>query len=217
MSINEPIEHAQKTTGKVTAKQLLTALRAGDGKAGLHGRAAHERASYSDSFVFLARTSRKDRKSGAEQVTEIEVPGWVSNGTTSETEEHTAAPDSGLSRRRWFTYSNAFRPMKGFWWLFAAEERLRDALECLPGDAQVSFHVALDHGTSELHIGATVTTDFATYKGLHTDHLYLVAECKGRNGKSKTRTFLIDASTGVHNTARFGSPRDERDAQGYAK
>jgi hypothetical protein len=168
--MNEPTEHAQQTTGKVTARALLSVLK-GCASASLHGYAAPNRASYSDSFVF--DVVAKHEKAGIETRKTLAVPGWVSNGLTDE--------------------GNAHRPIKGFWWLYAVTDRVLDVLDLLPSDAEVSFHVYQDAGTSP------VLTDAK----LHADHLYLCANYTSR-GKRVTRTFMIDAHTGKHNSARFG-------------
>lgn len=187
--MNEPTVHAQKTTGKVTAKALLAVLKGCD-SAALHGRAAFDRASYSDSFIFDVRAVFK--RKGVETSKEIAVPGWVSNGHTDEKETHKSLSDG----RSFDVYSGVHRPEKGFWWLYAVTDRVTDVLELLPSDAEVSFHVYLDAGTNQSCIDAT----------MHADHLYMVATYTSR-GKQVTRRFLLDATTGRHNTARFGASR----------
>lgn len=169
--MNEPTEHAQKTTGPVTAGALLAVLR-NCASASLHGTAAPDRAEWSDSFTFrmVARFERK----GVTSQKEIHVPGWVSNGRTDDPEI-------------------VHRPRAGFWWLYAVTDRLVDALELLPADAQIAFHVYLDAGTTEALRRAQ----------LHGDRLTLHAHYS-RRGKTVTRSILLDAQTGPHNTARFG-------------
>jgi hypothetical protein len=183
--MNEPTVHAQQTTGATTAKALLAVLKGCD-SAGLHGRAATDRASYSDSFVFdvIATSKRK----GVETRKEVSVPGWVSNGSDDTKETH-----KSLSGRPFDVYSGVFRPERGFWWLYAITDRVIDILDLLPSNAEIAFHVWLDGGTTETLIGTT----------LHADHLYMVATYTSR-GKRIERRFMIDASTGQHNTARFG-------------
>jgi hypothetical protein len=213
MAINEPTERAQAQTGKVTARQMLAAIRQGDMFSGcyFHGHATHDRPSYSDSFIFTLSSVKKDRKSKAETVTKIDVPGWVSNGSTSETKEHTPPADGSLLRGKWWTQPTAYRPTSGFW--SVAREHLRDLLEVLPGDALVAFHVSLDSGTNEYLIRAKSDMNHEAYTGLHCDRLYLVAEITKR-GKTVQRTFMVETSTCPHNSARFGSPRHERDETG---
>lgn len=187
--MNEPTVHAQKTTGITTVKALLAVLKGCD-SAGLHGRAAFDRASYSDSFVFDVRATFK--RKGVESHKEISVPGWVSNGHTDEKETHKSLSDG----RSFDVYSGVHRPEKGFWWLYATTERIIDVLELLPSNAEIAFHVYLDAGTNQTCIDAN----------MHADHLYLVASYMQR-GKQVTRRFLLDATTGQHNTARFGVGR----------
>lgn len=194
--MNEPTERAQIETGKVTAKQLLAVVRQATHTLSLHGRAALDRPSYSDAFVFEVNATKRDR-SGVESRTTIDVPGWVGNGNTSTTEE------SGVGRDRYARYSEAFRPSAGFWFIGSGSDNLIDVLESLPGDAQVAFSVALDYGTNEYLIRAECPMNFGTERGLHTDFLYLNATVTVR-GKTKTRRFLIDTHTGPHNSSRFG-------------
>jgi hypothetical protein len=198
--MNEPIERAQEITGKVTARQLLAVVRAGE-RLYMHGKAVYNRPSYSDAFTFEVSAPKKTN--GVEITARIEVPGYVSNGETSERKVHT----DSLDGHAWTTYCNAFRPTSGFWHI-GYGERIRDVLELLPGDAEVSFHVYLDAGTNELLVCAetSVRGGRFTESGLHSDHLYLVAECNVR-GKKRERRFLIDVSTGAHNSARFGYQR----------
>src|SRR4029077_976926 len=90
----------------------------------------------------------------------------------------------------------AFRPDHGFWSLHAGAEYLRDALACLPANAEISFEVYLDAGSCESLMRANV----------HHDRLVLHATWKSGQ-KTVHRAFMVDASSGLHNSARFGSPR----------
>lgn len=208
--MNEAIERAQARTGKVTARQLLETIRAGGDSLFMHGEAPHDRPSYSDAFVFTLTSTRKDRKTDVETSTKLDVPGYVSNGSTSETKEHTRNEDGQI--HTWKTQPTAFRPVRGFWSL-RYNENLRNVLELLPRDAEVAFHVYLDAGTHEYLIRAVCDMQFGREEGLHADRLYLVVATTER-GKRKERRFLIDTSTGPHNSARFGSPRHDRDETG---
>lgn len=207
--MNEPIEHAQKTTGKVTARQLLAVYRAGPRHCYLHGKAAPNRASYSDSFIFTFSSCETDRKTKSETVTKIDLPGWVSNGTTSTRE---IRKDSG--GKPYGHYTEAYRPLGGFWSL-SYNDALPAVLELLPRDAEVSFFVYLDAGTNGYLVEAESTecAGLVAHKGLHNDRIYLVAEW-GPPGKRRERHFLIDTSTCPHNTARFGGPQHEADTRG---
>jgi hypothetical protein len=214
MAINEGTEHAEKTTGHVTAKALLAVIRSACGDSiGIHGDAPTDRASYSDSFVFSVSAKRRDTenyKTGVKTVyprQEISLPGTVHGGTTSDRKRHEREAErmgsSYLDARVWHTYSEPFRPAKGFWYL-CCTELATDALELLPADAQVSLEVYLDAGTNEYHIMSEGTmSERYPFSGLHTDYLYLVAEYQVR-GKRKMRRFLIDTHSGPHNSARFG-------------
>ncbi len=201
MSELEPICTAQKHVGKTTAKQLLGLVRSGS-SVSLHGRATEGRASYSDSFCFEVSTTRKDAQ-GSEIRSLVDVPGYVTNGHTSERKEVT----STFSGSTYLQYTEPFRPEKGFWYLYSGEH-LRDVLELLPRDAEVSFHVYLDAGTHEYLVGAdTKIGDMriggSRYSGLHADHLYLRAEYRVR-GKIRSAEFLINACCAPHNSSRFG-------------
>lgn len=187
-TMNEPTEHAQRTTGTVTAGALLAVLK-GCYSAGLHGRAAPDRESYSDSFIFDVSATR--HKKGIETKQAITVPGWVSNGHTDAKETHVSTTNG----KPFTVYSAHYRPENGFWWLFATVDRLVGILELLPAKAEIAFYVYLDAGTNPLLVDAT----------LHSDHLYLQASFE-RRGKQVRRQFLIDVSSGAHNTARFGVP-----------
>jgi hypothetical protein len=195
-TMNEPIERAQEDTGKVTARQLLTVVRAGD-RVYMHGAATPNRPSYSDAFVFdVSAATRGPGK--VEQTTRLRVPGYVSSGNTSERKRNVSQSDGHV----WMTYGEAFKPMSGFWSV-CSHERLVDILELLPADAHVAIHVYLDAGTNELLVCSDVTLPNGRESGLHSDWLVLVAEYTVR-GKRRERRFIVDTSTGAHNSARFG-------------
>lgn len=198
--MNEPIERAQALTGKVTARALLALARKGSA-IGIHGTAVHDRPSYSDAFTFECRVKVKDRKSGSETSTTLDVPGYVSNGNTSAREIR----KSTLDANGWMAYTDTFRPERGFWYLYS-HDRLCDLLEILPPDCEVALWVYLDAGTNENLIRAEADMGYSKEQGMHADRLYLVAKTTTR-GKVKTREFLIDCSTGWHNSARFGWAR----------
>jgi hypothetical protein len=209
--MNHSTETAQETTGAVTAKQLLEVVRTAGTFGGcyMHGFAKHDRPSYSDAFIFEFRATSRTSFSGGkpEKTTQIHVPGYVSGGHTSERE---AYQYEGKKEQR---YCAAYRPLKGFWSLYAHEERLRDALELLPRDAEVSFHVSLDAGTNGYLVNADSQMGPYTERGLHTDHLYLVATFMQR-GKRREMRVLLDTSTTPHNSARFGCPKHDHDKTG---
>jgi len=199
--MNEPIQRAQQRTGRVTARQLLACIRAGQDSLYTHGKAVFDRPSYSDAFTFTVTSVHQDKTfprtvrashTDVETVTKLDVPGYVSNGHTSAVEQRTSTDG-----RKYNRYTEAFRPDGGFWSLsYCTRDRLVDALSLLPGEAEIAFYVYLDAGTNETLVDA----------GLHGDHLYLVASTV-RRGKAKVRSFLLDVSTGPHNTARFGAYR----------
>jgi hypothetical protein len=196
--MNEPIEHAQTIVGKTTAKALLACVKLGTEGLSMHGHAAPERASYSDSFVFTVSARKGDRRKGTETTSEVSVPGYVSNGHDSTRAEHT------YDGQKVVKYTGVHRPLTGFWFLsYCPRERMIDVLELLPNDAEVSFHVWLDAGTHELLTRAEATMNFGTERGLHADHLYMIATYKSR-GKTVSRRYLIDTTAGAHNSARFG-------------
>lgn len=196
MSLNEPVESAQNHTGKVTVQDLIRVVKGCSDTMSLHGEATPDRASYSDSFCFEFRgTSRAHR---TEHSQSIRVPGYVSNGNTSATETYT------YEGRQRIKYSDPFRPLKGFWFLGYHQRTLLDILEMLPKDAEVSFHVYLDAGTTENHIRAVVEGNYGTDRGLHSDFLYLDV-CYMHRGKRKERRYLIDTHTGLHSYGRFGA------------
>jgi hypothetical protein len=195
--VNEPTEAAQEVTGKVTAGQLYKMVKDG-GCVGLSGEATYNSASYSDSFVFNFRVTREAFKKRAETSSEIRVPGWVSNGHTSKREERTSTSDG----TKYMHYTETYRPTGGFWYLYSTE-KVRDLLQLLPSDAEVSFQVYLDAGTNEYLVRTDCAMPFERYEGLHADHLYLHAT-KMVRGKRKTWSFLVDTTCGAHNSARFG-------------
>jgi len=201
MGHNEPTEFSETLTGKVTAKALLACVKLGSDSLSLHAVAAVGRASYSDAFVFEITARRTERKKNAETTSRLDVPGYVSNGHDSTREERV------FEGRKVVSYAGVHRPTKGHWFLsYAPRERLLDVLELLPSEAEVSFFVYLDAGTNENLIRADVHTNYGTEQGLHSDHLYLEATWVSR-GKRVVRRYLVDVSTGSHNTARFGVGR----------
>lgn len=192
--MNEPIQCAQKQTGKVTAKALLEIVRQGD-RHFFHGRATHNRESYSDSFIFEFTSKQTATKDRVETSRTLDVPGWVSNGNTSAREERT------YDGRRYWRYVDVYRPTSGFEQIDS--ELLRDVLEVLPIDAEVGFHVYLDAMTSELLVSADSKLHYMTEQGLHGDKVYLVAWYE-RRGKRVQRKFIVSAHVCAHNSARFG-------------
>lgn len=199
MSISESVEQAQKTTGIVTAKDLLAVVKLGSDGLGMHGEADPARESYSNAFVFTVNATKKDRKTKFETKAQIAVPGRVGNGHTS---ERTTTEYKGS---RYPKYTGTYSPRAGFWYLTTCASALIDVLELLPSAAEVSFFVHLDAGTTDYLIAADSTLSMETHKGLHADHLYLDASYMVR-GKRVSRRFLIDTSVGAHNSARFGCP-----------
>jgi hypothetical protein len=204
MASCEGVETAQMTTGKVTAGSLLETVRFGSDSLYVHGYAPHNRPSYSDAFVFTLSAVQKG-KNKSETTQKLDVPGSVRGGHTSERKEH-VSHDPDLTTRRWMTYSEGYRPTKGFWSFGCGRERLIDVLELLPRDAEVSFEVQLDAGTNELLIRSDAQTAYCIERGLHADRFVLVVEHKVR-GKVKVRRYIVDESCGAHNTARFGVGR----------
>ena len=202
--MNEPIEHAQRIHGKTTAKQLLDVCKHGYEALSLHGEPTLDRASYSDSFTFEIR-ARKDRDD-KEARTLTGIAGYVSNGQTSHVEE-VRLPGGA----RYLRANEGYRPTSGFWFLTGCpRERLIPVLELLPKNATVAFYVYLDAGTHDLLLSADCKMHAYSEKGLHGDHLYLKASYM-KNDKEKQVEFLIDSHVSAHNTARFGSPRSDRD------
>jgi hypothetical protein len=206
--MNEPIEYAQKTTGKVSARDLLQVVKTSPSHCFLHGVAAYDRASYSDSFIFTLTSRREKTTKHAASDTTIDVPGYVSNGHTSETKEHISAYDHSA----WMSYSEVYRPLRGFWSLNYCEQ-LVNVLQILPPAAEVGLFVYLDAGTNELLVRAKCEMNHYSERGLHCDKLYLVASWM-KQGKRIERQYLIDSQVSAHNTARFGSPKYDRDGQG---
>jgi hypothetical protein len=211
--MNESIETAQACTGKTTAGQLREVIRYGVKSCYMRGHATPERESYSNAFTFtLTAIESENYKAGYIAEKKLNVPGHVSNGSTSLRKEHTSLSDSS----KWTTYDEAYRPLQGFWSLsLGARERLLDVLDLLPKDAEVAFRVYLDSGTNGYLIAAECKMGYHNYpeSGLHTDSLYLIVRQNVR-GKEKVREFLLDWNTTAHNSARFGSPRHDRDTVG---
>ncbi len=172
----------------VTARQLLQAM-AGMSHVYMHGDPVYNRPAWSDDWTFRLTAAPYDDKGTKRQVESI--PARVSNGNTSEIETYVY---EGRTCER---YSTAFRPARGFWSLLGAAERLHDALAELPAEAAISFYVGLDHGTNQNLVSAR----------MHCDALFVEARFT-RRGKEVKRRYLLDYSTGPHNTARFGASRD---------
>jgi len=210
--MNGSVEDAVKHTGQVTAKQLREVIRAfpraNDRRRFMHGRIPYDRPSYSSAFIFTVRCVNREREKRTETEAKIDVPGYVSNGHTSQRETRTHENST------WQVYSEPYRPRHGFWSLDHLDT-LETALELLPADASVAFHVYLDAGTHEYLIRADASMQFGTEHGLHADQLYLVASFMKR-GKPVELRFLLDTSIGAHNSARFGAPRHDRDTEGRA-
>lgn len=190
----EAIEHAQQTTGKVTAKGLLQLVRNAKSGLSLHGTADPSRGSWSNAFIFEVVSTARDRKAKTETRVSLSVPGSVHHGYTDAKKVRTPSGfESHYSQKPYETYSETYKPLTGFWYLSGHNAELIDVLELLPSGAEVSFSVCLDAGTTQNHTDAN----------MHGDFLYLNADYMVR-GKLKTRRFLIDTSTGRHNSARFG-------------
>lgn len=166
--MNEPTEHAQKRTGAVTVRALLAVLR-GCASASLHGYAAPERASYSDSFIF--DVTAKHETKGIETRKTLAVPGWVSNGTTDDGSTH--------------------RPEKGFWWLYGVTDRIVDVLDLLPANAEVAFHVYQDAGTNpsladaKLHADHLYLCASYPYRGKRVTRTYMIDTHTGKHNSAR--------------------------------
>ncbi len=192
------VESAQTRTGKVTARQLLNVLKQGSRTCYLHGEALPGREFYSGAYVFTVTAVAE--KNGTEIETRVEVPGHVGNGNTSE--KHIRQKGR---LDEWHTFDGVYRPLKGYWSLFAHQTQLMSLLRVLPKDAEVSFAVKLDYGTHEYLVRSDAKMNRETFEGLHADHLYLEARYMSR-GEVVRAEFLIDVSVTPHNTARFGAP-----------
>lgn len=179
---------ALATTKASVLGALFAATKTFGSATGLHIVRDPSAESWSDAAIGTM-TFKKEVK-GVETFTEVrDIPCVIRNGHTNEIETYTY---DGRTRER---YSGVYKPTKGFWYL-AYNETLLAVLEGLPARAEVSFEVYLDAGTNEPLVKAR----------MHSDFLYLVA--KWTSGKKTvTRRFLIDVSTGEHNTARFGNSR----------
>jgi hypothetical protein len=196
--MNSSIELAEKETGIVLAKDMLSLVK-GKSHIYMHGEAVLDRPSWSDAFIFRLTIENNSNNTVESR---LRVPGYVSNGNTSAKEE------TGEFGNKYMRYTETYRPMKGFWSL--SYSRLSDILEVLPREARVSFYVYLDAGTNEYLIRATGCMNYDNYSGLHGDTLYLLATYKKYN-KTKTLEFIVDKSVCAHNSARFGAPKHERD------
>lgn len=126
--MNNSIEFAQESTGKVTVKAMLDVMRKATSSCSLHGRMHAARQTWQTSFIFELRATSK--KNGAETTTILDVPGDVTNGHTDEKD-------------------GVHKPTRVFWYLFAKEQAILDVLEILPKDAEVAFMVGQDHYTTE--------------------------------------------------------------------
>lgn len=154
--------------------------------------------SYSDAANFVLTCVRSVRVNGKDHEIKstVEIPGRITHGHTSKVEWH-----KGYDGRDFPVYSEPYRAEHGYESL--SDEVFRSAVLSIPARCEPRFLVSLDGGTNEYQIKA----------GLHTDYVYLEAYDPG---KSQTlRRFLIDASTGAHNSARFGSPKHELDSGSY--
>ncbi len=144
--------------------------------------------SYSDeaTFTLTGDLGRMGHSEGP--YVRFELPGRIGNGSNDETQSRI---DSDGRERT--SYSGVYRPNRGYWSLWA--DIFRDIVLTLPNDAELRFNVSLDGGTSELHAPLKI----------HSDRLYLHATWH-RGSRRIERQFLLDAQTGFHNSARFGSP-----------
>jgi len=199
---------SQEITGKVTAKELRKFLSKKPSKGwstvftALRAEKVAEQPSYTRAFVFyLSVTWRKGGDYNNEIREEIKLPGYVSFGNTSETA--VAHSEHGP----YTVYTEVYSPSHGFWSLYATDRALSDLLEVLPASAEVGFSVGLDHGTTEGMKQSEVHHHRGpSEKGLHGDHLYLLAKWK-RGTKTFEKKFLLDTVTVPHNSARFGGGR----------
>lgn len=202
--MNNSIQLAQEITGNVTSGELLAHIKKGN-RHFMHARAVIDRPAYSDAFIFRFSSVKETLGDHSKDITTaIDIPGFVSNGNTSERVEH-----KSLAGNKFTSYSNkAYRPLEGFWSLWMVE-RIIAILELLPKETPISFYVWLDHGTNELAICADCNMNYHTEKGLHGDALYLLAETK-----RGAREFLIDYAISAHNTGRFGYGKNEASSEG---
>ncbi len=163
------------------------------GKAGrlyLHVEEKPFRESYSDDAIFtLTCATDIEIEGGQDTKKEVfnSIPGKIRNGTTSTKEYRTS-----LGGKQFPVYTETFRPSGGYWSLYAVDG-FGSIMELVPNDASISFEVYLDAGTTEGMMEV----------GFHGDYLYLVVTRVKRGKEVKTR-FLVDVSTGPHNSARFG-------------
>lgn len=156
--------------------------------------------SYSDAAFFEVSAQHGEGKGAV--IHKLTVPGVIRNGETSHVEMRKA-----FDGREFPTYPEAYRPDRGFWSLFAHEDALRSVLQFLPNNAEVSFDVALDAGTTQAHMLA----------GFHCDYFRVIAHITRKTPtreSTRRHEFLIEVDCGPHNTARFGTPNHERDTKG---
>ncbi len=154
----------------------------------LHVEADLSRESYADDAHFFLTCATDIYGSQDPKKEELAgLPGSIRNGSTSVVKMHTS-----ISGRPFPVYDEAFRPTSGYWSLFACET-FASIMALVPNDARVEFEVGLDAGTTEGLISV----------GFHSDHLYIIVfrTIRGKECRSK---FLVDVSTGPHNSARFG-------------
>lgn len=164
---------------------LRPALRKG-GRAYCHAEALPGRESYSDAAEFNFSVEK-----GKLMTTGYKLPGIIRNGHDDVVRMVKPSDDGS----EYPVYDGVYRPLQGFFQC-SYSDTLSSALESLPDDAAVSIEVYLDAGTNELCVE----------RRLHVDHIYLHAKWY-RGKKEHKRTFLLQSSTGLHNSARFGSAR----------
>ena len=176
---------------KSTDRKINTALvalrkaarRQNAGRIFLHGQRNYDSPTWTNEWTFTVSCQQYNKST-----VKVDVPGYVSNGHTSEIEEYV------YEGRKDVRYSGHYKPQNGFWSLFGSADQLTTALESIPDDAEIRFDVSLDGGTNQLMVRA----------GLHGDFLRLNAVWS-RNGKRIERKFLIDTACSEHNSARFGT------------
>lgn len=117
--------------------------------------------------------------------TKVEVSAHIKSGYTDATEMREY---DGRTEER---YSEEYAPTQGF--VSFSHDAFVSAVQSVPKHARITLGVYLDAGNLTL-IPAR----------LHCDNVYLIA--RWTEGKHEiTRRFLIDTSTGPHNSARFGN------------
>ena len=176
------------TTTPRPKNAALIALRTAVAKGGsvyCHADAVHDRPSYSDDMVFNFSIERNGITTKG-----FLLPGRCRNGHDDTTRE---VKDS--LGNAYIQYAGVYRPTQGFFSLNGCNDFIA-VLESFPDDAAVSVEVYLDAGSNELCVRA----------GLHCDHVYVKGTWT-RGRRVIERCHLVKASTGQHNSARFGSPR----------